>query len=321
MSERKIALVAFGGNALLKENEKGTQSEQLKNAEKACRVLMHIIKKGYKLIIVHGNGPQVGNILIQMEEAVTKIPPFTLDTCVAMSQGSMGYMLERTMRNQLRKEQMDLDILTIITEVVVNENDEAFKKPTKPIGPFFTKYRASMLQKEKKWVMIEDAGRGYRRVVPSPKPIEIVNLEAIKKLIEQGFLVIACGGGGIPVFKTKGHTYEGIEAVIDKDYTASLLASAIEANLFIILTNVEKVAINYGKENQKWLGVVTVDQMQKYFQENHFPPGSMGPKVEAAINYIEKGGKEVIITSADKLKDALEGQTGTRILALNSVLA
>ncbi len=321
MDKRKISLVAFGGNALLKEYEKGTQAEQLKNAEKACRVLLNIIKKGYNLLIVHGNGPQVGNILIQMEEAVTKIPPFTLDTCVAMSQGSMGYMLERTMRNQLRKEKIDLDILTIITEVLVNEDDEAFRRPTKPIGPFFTRYRASMLQKEKKWVMIEDAGRGYRRVVPSPKPTEIINLEAIKKLVEQNFLVIACGGGGIPVYRTKNNTFEGIEAVIDKDYTAALLASAIKADLFIILTNVEKVAINYGKIDQKFLGVVTVDEMQKYFKEGHFPPGSMGPKVEAAINYIEKGGKEVIITTADKLKEALDGLTGTRILSLNSVLA
>jgi len=321
MKGDKIALVAFGGNALLKETEKGTQSEQLKNAERAARILVQIIKKGYKLVIVHGNGPQVGNILIQMEEAVTKIPPFSLDTCVAMSQGSMGYMLERTLRNQLLKDKIDAEVLTIITEVCVDPNDEAFKKPTKPVGPFFTKYRSSMLEKEKKWVMVEDSGRGYRRVVPSPRPISIVNLDAIAKLIEQGYLVIACGGGGIPVYRNQQGLYEGIEAVIDKDYTSALLASEIKANLFIILTNVERVALNYGKADQKWLNVVTVDEMKRYYEEKHFPPGSMGPKVEAAIMYIERGGKEAIITSADKLKDALEGTCGTRILALNSILA
>lgn len=321
MKEDKIALVAFGGNALLKETERGTQSEQLKNAERAARFLIQIVKKGYKLVIVHGNGPQVGNILIQMEEAVTKIPPFSLDICVAMSQGSMGYMLERSLRNQLRKDKINYEVLTLITEICVDPSDEAFRKPTKPIGPFFTKYRSSILQKEKKWVMIEDSGRGYRRVVPSPRPISIVNLEAIKKLIEQNYLVIACGGGGIPVYKNEQGIYEGIEAVIDKDYTSALLASEIKANLFIILTNVERVALNYGKSDQKWLNVVTVDEMKKYHQEKHFPPGSMGPKVESAIMYIERGGKEAIITSADKLKEALDGVSGTRILSLNSLLA
>lgn len=321
MKEDKIALVAFGGNALLKETERGTQSEQLKNAERAARFLIQIVKKGYKLVIVHGNGPQVGNILIQMEEAVTKIPPFSLDICVAMSQGSMGYMLERSLRNQLRKDKINYEVLTLITEISVDPSDEAFRKPTKPIGPFFTKYRSSILQKEKKWVMIEDSGRGYRRVVPSPRPISIVNLEAIKKLIEQNYLVIACGGGGIPVYKNEQGIYEGIEAVIDKDYTSALLASEIKANLFIILTNVERVALNYGKSDQKWLNVVTVDEMKKYHQEKHFPPGSMGPKVESAIMYIERGGKEAIITSADKLKEALDGVSGTRILSLNYLLA
>lgn len=321
MKEDKIALVAFGGNALLKETERGTQSEQLRNAERAARFLMQIVKKGYKLVIVHGNGPQVGNILIQMEEAVTKIPPFSLDICVAMSQGSMGYMLERTLRNQLRKDKINYEVLTLITEVCVNPNDEAFRKPSKPIGPFFTKYRSSILQKEKRWVMIEDSGRGYRRVVPSPRPISIVNIEAIKKLIDQNYLLIVCGGGGIPVYKNEQGIYEGIEAVIDKDYTSALLASEIKANLFIILTNIERVALNYGKADQKWLNVITVDEMKKYHQEKHFPPGSMGPKVEAAIMYIERGGKESIITSAHKLKEALDGVTGTRILSLNSLLA
>jgi len=320
MTKKKTALVAFGGNALLKENERGTQKEQLKNAEKACKVLMPFIRKGYRLVIVHGNGPQVGNILIQMEEAVTKIPPFSLDTCVAMSQGSMGYMLERMMRNQLRRDEINLDILTIITEVLVDENDEAFIKPTKPVGPFFTRYRASMLEKDKKWVMIEDSGRGYRRVVPSPRPKEIVNLDAIMRLIEQDFLVIACGGGGVPVYKNKIGLYEGIEAVIDKDYTSALLASAIDADLFIILTNVERVALHFGKPEQKWLNVVTVDEMKEYFRQKHFPPGSMGPKVEAAIDYIERGGKEAIITSAEKLRESLDGLSGTRILSLNAVI-
>jgi carbamate kinase len=320
MAAKKTALVAFGGNALLKENERGTQKDQLKNAEKACKKLMHFIRKDYRLVIVHGNGPQVGNILIQMEEAVTKIPPFSLDTCVAMSQGSMGYMLERVMRNLLRKENINLDILTIITEVLVDENDEGFKKPTKPIGPFFTKYRAASLEKDKKWVMTEDSGRGYRRVVPSPRPKSIVNLDAIIRLIEQDFLVIACGGGGIPVYKTAESTFEGIEAVIDKDRTSALLASAIKADLFILLTNVERVALNFNRHDQKWLNVVTVDEMKNYVKQRQFPPGSMGPKVEAAIDYIEQGGKEAIITSADKLGEALDGTCGTRILSLDAVL-
>lgn len=311
--KRKIALIAFGGNALLPENQRGLQEEQMKNAQKAARLMVHIVKKGYELIIVHGNGPQVGNLLIQMEEAVTKIPPFSLDICDAMTEGSMGYILEKAIINELRRHSIDKEVVTVVTQVVVDRNDPAFENPTKPVGPFYTKYRAQMLAREKKWKMIEDAGRGYRKVVPSPKPIDVIPKWVIRDLVQAGRIVIAAGGGGIPVIIDGRGLFKGVEAVIDKDFASSLIASEVKADLFIILTGVECVYLNYGTAEEKRIEVMSVEEAKEYLGQGQFPPGSMGPKIQAAVDFIENGGKEVLITSANYLKSALLRRAGTRI--------
>jgi carbamate kinase len=313
--KQKIALIAFGGNALLPENQRGLQEEQMRNAQHAARLMVHIVRKGYELIIVHGNGPQVGNLLIQMEEAVTKIPPFTLDLCDAMTEGSMGFMLEKAVINELRTHSIDKEVATLVTQVVVDKEDPAFANPTKPVGPFYTKYRAQALAKEKKWNMVEDAGRGYRKVVPSPKPIDVVSKWVVRDLVCAGRIVIAAGGGGIPIIINGRGLFEGVEAVIDKDYVASLIAREVKVDLFIILTGVERVFLDFGTPQERPIEALTVEQAQEYRALGQFPRGSMGPKIEAAIEYIQAGGKEVLITSASHLKAALLNRSGTRIAA------
>jgi len=313
--KRKIALIAFGGNALLPENERGLQEEQMRNAQRAAKLMVHIVGKGYDLIIVHGNGPQVGNLLIQMEEAVTKIPPFSLDVCDAMTEGSMGFMLEKAITNELRSRSLDKEVATVVTQVLVDKEDPAFQNPTKPVGPFYSKYRSQMLAREKKWMMIEDAGRGYRKVVPSPRPIDVVPKWIVRDLVRAGRVVIAAGGGGIPVIIDGRGLFKGIEAVIDKDYVASLIAREVKVDLFIILTNIEKVYLDYGTPEERPIEVMSVAQAREYLGQGQFPAGSMGPKIEAAIEYIEAGGQEVLITSASHLKAALIKRSGTRIVA------
>jgi carbamate kinase len=277
----------------------------MKNAQRAATLMVHVVRKGYELIIVHGNGPQVGNLLIQMEESATKIPPFSLEVCDAMTEGSMGYMLEKAIINELRKNSVDKEVATLVTQVVVDREDSAFENPTKPVGPFYSKH--------KKYKIVEDAGRGYRRVVPSPKPIDIVSKYVIRDLVQSGKIVITAGGGGIPVILNGNGFFQGVEAVIDKDYAASLIAQEAKADLFIILTNIDRVYLNYGKPKQEGIAVMTVDQAQEYMAQGQFPPGSMGPKIQAAIEYIQKGGKEVLITSANFLRAALINRAGTKI--------
>lgn len=311
--KRKIALIAFGGNALIPENQRGLQEEQMKNAQHAAKLMVHVVKRGYELIIVHGNGPQVGNLLIQMEESITKVPPFSLEICDAMTEGSMGFMLEKTIINELRKNSLDKEVATLITQVVIDREDPAFENPTKPVGPFYSKYRAQMIIREKKVEMAEDAGRGFRRVVPSPKPIDIVSKFVIRDLVRAGRIVIAAGGGGIPVIINNRGLFQGVEAVIDKDYAASLIAREVKVDLFIFLTSIDRVYLNFGKTNEKGIERMTVGQAKKYLDQGHFPPGSMGPKIEAAIDYIQGGGKEVLITSANYLKSALINRAGTKI--------
>ncbi len=313
--KRKIALIAFGGNAILPAKQKGLQTEQMNNARKAARLMIHIVKKGFDLIIVHGNGPQVGNLLIQMEEAINKIPPFSLEVCDAMTEGSIGFMLEKALINELRKSSLDKEVATLVTQVVVDKEDPAFENPSKPIGPFYSQYRAQMLIREKNWTMIEDAGRGFRQVVPSPRPIDVVPKRILRDLVHQGRIVIAAGGGGIPVVINGRGLFEGVEAVIDKDYAAGLIAREAEAELFIILTNVHQVSLNFGTPDETPLDRITVDEAQAYYDAGHFPPGSMGPKILAAIEYIRAGGKEVIITSANYFKAALIDRSGTKIVA------
>jgi carbamate kinase len=309
-----LAVVAFGGNAILKEGERGTQEEQIRHTDEACDLMAQIVQRGHNLVIVHGNGPQVGNILIQMEEAINKVPPFSLDVSVAITEGYMGYMLERSLRNQFRKRNLQKEVGGLITMVMVDPRDPAFEHPSKPIGPFFTAYRAAALKKEKKWPMIEDSGRGYRRVVASPLPQKIINIEVIKFLVNEGVCVIAAGGGGIPAYYDGHDNIKGVEAVIDKDYTSSLLASELKADLFIILTNVDFVSTNFGKKTQRNLTRVRSKEIRRYYDKGQFPPGSMGPKIKAALDFIENGGKQVLITSARELTRALRGLSGTHIV-------
>lgn len=313
--KRKIALIAFGGNAILSDNQRGLQAEQMQNAQGAAKLMIHIVKKGFDLIIVHGNGPQVGNLLIQMEEAVNKVPPFSLEVCDAMTEGSMGFMLEMAIINELRKSSLDKEVATLITQVVVDREDPAFENPTKPVGPFYSKYRAQMLIREKKWTMVEDSGRGYRKVVPSPRPIDVVPKRVLHDLVHSGKIVIAAGGGGIPIIINGRGLFQGVEAVIDKDYASSLIARETMADLFIILTNVPWVSLNFGTPDETPITSMTVKEAERHLEEGQFPAGSMGPKIKAAIEYIRSGGKEVLITSANHLKAALINRSGTKILA------
>ena len=312
---RKLAVVAFGGNALIRKEQEGTQWEQLENAQQTARVLIPILKDGYGLVIVHGNGPQVGNILIQVEEAVTKVPPLSLDVCVAMSEGSIGYMLEVAILNELRRKRLGRRVtMTLVTQVVVDQDDPGFRRPTKPIGPFYPRFRAEDLMHKQGWTMVEDAGRGWRKVVPSPRPLEVVQRDGIKRAVEAGHIVIAGGGGGIPVYRTTGGDLKGVEAVIDKDYTAALIASELKAGLFVLLTGVDQVSINFGKPDQRTIRAMRVREARTHQTEGQFPEGSMGPKVRAAIEFVERTDREVLITSSARLPEALQGKAGTRIL-------
>jgi len=309
----QLAVVAFGGNALVKRGQEGTQWEQIENARETARSLAPILKGGYRLVLVHGNGPQVGNILIQVEEAVTKVPPLSLDVCVAMSEGSIGYLLEMALLNELRRRR--LEVVTLVTEVVVDQNDPGFRRPTKPIGPFYPRFRAEFLMHKQGWSMVEDAGRGWRKVVPSPRPLEVVQLEAIRRAVEGGGIVIAGGGGGVPVYRNGQGELRGVEAVIDKDYTAALIASNLRADLFVILTGVDQVALNFGKPDQKGIRRMDVAEARGYQAAGQFPEGSMGPKIRAAIEFVEKTGREVLITSTSRLPEAVRGRAGTRLVA------
>ncbi len=316
---RPVAVIAFGGNALLRPQDHGTQDEQFTLAWKATRWLVEIIHRGYELAIVHGNGPQVGNIMIQVEEAITKIPPQSLDVCVAQTQGSMGYMLANQLRNRFNEEQLEKDIAAVLTEVVVDREDPAFDNPSKPVGPYFTAYRANLLMQEEGWQMVEDSGRGWRKVVPSPKPKRLLGSKVLKKLVEDGAVLIAGGGGGVPVYQDVGGYYRGVEAVIDKDYVASILARDLQAELFIILTQVPMIAENFGRPNQHWLRTLPVTKAKEMLASNQFPPGSMGPKVTAAVEFVEATGHEVLITDAEHLKRALAREAGTFIVPTGDV--
>jgi carbamate kinase len=310
----KIAVVAFGGNALLRAEDRGTQEEQIARAKQAARWLAEIVRHGYKLLVVHGNGPQVGNILVQAEEASTKIPPQSLDVCVAQTEGSMGFMLQQALRNRLESIGIGGEVSTVLTEVEVDANDPAFKRPTKPIGPFFTRYRAEALERDLGWTMREDSGRGWRHVVPSPRPLRILNMKTIARMMESASVVIAAGGGGIPVVRGRDGQWRGIEAVIDKDYSSSLVGSEVHADLFIVLTSVAKVAVDFGKPSQRDVDRMTVAEAEKYLAAGQFPSGSMGPKIESAIQFVRKTGTQVLITDVDHLRDALEGREGTLVV-------
>jgi carbamate kinase len=311
----KVAVIAFGGNVLIGPEDHGTMREQLDNADSAARMLLEVLRRDFEMVLVHGNGPQVGNNLIRVEESSTKIPPSTLDVCVADTEGSMGYLMELALHNRLRREGLEKEIITLVTEVEVSADDTAFQNPTKPIGPFYTKFRARMMMEDHGWQMVEDSGRGYRRVVPSPKPVRIRQAEVARRLLELGYVVNVAGGGGIPVSFDEAGLMKGEEAVIDKDYSASLMAAALKADLFVILTGVSRVCIDFGRPTQRALDVITIERAEQLLEEGQFPPGSMGPKIRASIDFLRAGGKEVIITSPDVFVPALDGRSGTRIRA------
>ena len=303
---KKIAVVALGGNALLRGNEVGTIQQQENNTYQTCQNLVNLINKDVGLVITHGNGPQIGNILMRNEAGYEtyKIPKMPIDICVADSQGGIGYMIERQMRNILREHKIRKNVITIITEVLVDINDPAFKEPTKPVGKFYLKEEADLLARANNWIFKEDPRkRGWRRIVASPQPIDVLNKKIIKDLVGKGNIVIAAGGGGVPVYVDDQKKLHGIEAVIDKDLASSLLATEIGAELFYILTDVPKVYINFHKPDQKALDRITVEEARKYYEEGQFAAGSMGPKILAAINFLNGGGKEIIITEASQLNN------------------
>ncbi len=314
MHTNKKILIALGGNALSRSGEKGTIEEQLLHVKETCEYCVDLINEGYDLVITHGNGPQVGNILLKNEFSADKIPPMPLDVCGAQTQGMIGYLIQQQLYNQLKKHKINKPVVTICSQVLVDQHDIAFKKPTKPIGPFYTEKRAEELRKEKGWYIIEQAGKGFRRVVPSPTPIEIIESSVIKKFVDEQVIVIACGGGGIPVINNQHGYLEGVEAVIDKDRTAAILAEKIGADILLILTDVEHVAINFNTPKQLNLSKITVEEGQNYLKNGEFGIGSMGPKVEAACHFIMSGGKKAIITSLEMCKDALHGKSGTLII-------
>ncbi len=309
----KRAVVAIGGNAITREGQVGTIPEQFANSEQACRDLLGMLEQGYDLVLTHGNGPQVGNILMRVELSVHQIYRLPLDTCVSDSQGGMGYMLQQVFHNLLQEVSRKQTVATVLTQVVVDADDPALGNPSKPTGPLYSSERAEEPRRIKEgWVIVDDAGRGYRRVVASPIPREIVELEAIRSLLDSGVIVIAAGGGGIPVVRENGALH-GVEAVVDQDYASSLLAQELNVDLFLIATSVEQVSLNFGKPNQQALSELSADEAEAYLNEGHFPPGSMGPKIQSAINYLRNGGKEVLITDTSSCCRALAGETGTRI--------
>ena len=311
---KKIAVVAFGGNALLRANEIGTIEQQEKNTLDTCEKLISLLRNGFNIIITHGNGPQVGNILLRNEAGYSqyKIPKMPLDICVADSQGGIGYMIERQMRNAISKTNLRRNVVAVITETLVDINDPAFTNPTKPIGPYYLKEEAELLAKANNWIFKEDARkRGWRKVVASPIPIDIMNKKVIKDLVNHGHIVIAVGGGGIPVYWHADTKYlEAIEAVVDKDLASSVLARNIKADRFYIITDVSQVCINFNKPNQKALNKLSVSEARKYYDAGEFPPGSMGPKILAAIEFVEATGNEAIITSESEIG---KENCGTRI--------
>lgn len=309
-------VVALGGNALQTEGGPATAEAQLTVVKETAGYLAELIAGGHQLVIVHGNGPQVGRLVLQNEYASSVTPPMPFDVCGAMSQGMIGYHIQQALREELAKRQLDKPVVTVLTQVVVDLADEGFVKPTKPIGPFYTKEEAEILAQERGYVMMEDAGRGYRRVVASPEPKRIVELATVRQLVDSGQVVITAGGGGIPVMEAADGSLSGVAAVIDKDLAAERLAEELGADALVILTAVERVAVNYGKPGQRDLEVLTAQEAQRYIQEGQFAPGSMLPKVRAAMLFaLSRPGRRAVIASLAKAGEAVEGKSGTLVVA------
>lgn len=318
MEKRRTAVIAIGGNSLIKDEKRTSAADQYQAAKESMFHVADMLEAGWEVAIGHGNGPQVGFILRQSEVAskVEGMPEVPLDVCGAESQGFIGYMLQQTLQNELFRRGVKKNVATVITQVLVDKDDPAFKHPTKPIGGFMSEAEARRREAELGWSVVEDAGRGWRRVVASPLPAEVVELDTVTALVNAGVVAITVGGGGIPVIDVGNGDYIGVAAVIDKDFASSLLARSLQAELFLISTAVEKVAINFGKPNQQWLDHITLAEAKQYLAEGtHFAKGSMAPKIQAAIWYLENGGKEAIITNPENIGRAMKGETGTHISA------
>ncbi len=310
-----IVLVAMGGHAFMHKGERGTIEDHVRNADRIAGLLMTLVERDYYLVITHGNGPQVGDLLIQQEQCRDLVPAMPLDMLVAMTEGSLGYILQQALLNQLRQKDNKRYVVTVITQVVVDEADPAFKDPNKPIGPFLTREDAERRRETWGWEVREDAaGRGWRRVVPSPRPTRVIQRHMIRDAARAGHIVVACGGGGVPIRVDTDDRFVGVEAVVDKDLTSSVLASNVGAELMIILTAVPQVYADFGKPGQRALGAVTLDEVERLNAEGQFPPGSMGPKIEAVIHFLRHGGKRVVVTDPDSLPQAIEGRAGTHFI-------
>ncbi|HET7207738.1 MAG TPA: carbamate kinase [Terriglobales bacterium] len=308
----KTMLIAVGGNSLIRAGEKGTVSEQLANARRTARAITGLIRRGYRLVITHGNGPQVGAALLRSERAADQVPGHTLDVCGAATQGEIGYMLSQSLNDELASAGLKIPVVTVVTQTIVSRDDPAMLRPSKPIGPFYSHAEAEERRRALGWTIVEDAARGYRRVVSSPEPVEIVEVEVIRDLVNDGVLVVACGGGGIPVVRVDGGV-QGIEAVIDKDRASALLASQLGVDVFAISTDTDFVYLDYKKPTQHALTTVSAADLERHYRDDHFPPGNMGPKVESVLRFLRAGGKLAVITSYEHICDAIDGNAGTRI--------
>ncbi len=314
MAGKKVAVVAVGGNSLIKDKQHKTVPDQYEAASETMAHIADMIEAGWDVVITHGNGPQVGFILRRSDLALHELHPVPLDYCGADSQGAIGYMFQMALYNEFRQRGMDKQAATVVTKVLVDRKDPAFENPTKPIGSFMDEQTAVQRRNEEGWSIVEDAGRGWRRVVPSPIPVRIIQRDAILALVQSGFVVIGVGGGGIPVIEDERGNLIGVEAVIDKDFASALLALSIEADLFLISTAIEKVALNFNKPDQRWLDQVKLSDAKRYLAEGHFAKGSMEPKVRSIIGYLEGGGTQAIVTTPENIGRALTGETGTHFI-------
>lgn len=311
---KELLVIALGGNALSDSKSKGSIEDHIKSINQTAEQLLPLFEMDYDIVITHGNGPQVGNILIQNEETASKVPAMPLDVCVAESQGEIGYLLQQSLRNHFRRNKIKKDVITIVTQAVVDKKDQAFERPSKPVGPYYNTEQAQKLIREKRWTMHEDpAGKGFRRVVPSPKPLSIVETRVVHQLLFLNQVPITVGGGGIPVVINDKGEYEGVEAVIDKDFASAQLAIDLKADKFIILTNVEYCYLNFKKPSQTVLREMNLDEAHTYMDQGQFSAGSMGPKVQAAIEYLTNDGKQAYITNIENIQEAINRETGTFI--------
>jgi carbamate kinase len=310
---QELVVIAIGGNSLIQDDRHMTVYDQYKACGETSEHIAGIVQQGYRVVVTHGNGPQVGFILLRSELARDVLHQVPLDTCGADTQGAIGYQIAQTLGNELRRRGIDKTVAAVVTQAVVDKDDQGFENPSKPIGPFYSEESARQ-HREKGWIMKEEGVQGWRRVVPSPEPLEIIEEPAIRGLLEQGVIVVAVGGGGIPVIRKRSGDLEGIAAVIDKDLATCLLAKNLGADVFVVSTAVDKVALDFGQPDQRDLDRMTVAEARRYLEQGHFAPGSMGPKIEAAIDFLEHGGKRVIITRPHHLEDAMRGKAGTNIV-------